>query len=133
MPRPALARPGLGQEPVAEQGRLGVAALASEPHVPARLLEGREEMPLPVKRGGGVLFHKMNLHRALPNRSSGLRWSMDLRYQPTGQPTGRPAFPGFVARSRANPDSELKDPAAGAQAAQRRPKRRSMSASFSST
>jgi hypothetical protein len=58
-----------------------------------------------------VLFHKMNIHCALPNHSRDLRWSVDLRYHPTGQATGRPAFPGFVARSRANPASELRDPA----------------------
>ncbi len=86
-------------------------ALASEPQVPGRLMEGREAVPLPVKRGGVVLFHKMNVHRALPNRSDSLRWSMDLRYHPTGQASGRPAFPGFVARSRSNPSSELHDAA----------------------
>ena len=85
------------------------AELASEPHVPALVMEGRPDVPLPVKRGGVVLFHKMNIHRALPNRSNGLRWSMDLRYHPTGQASGRPAFPGFVARSRSNPASELRD------------------------
>lgn len=83
--------------------------LASEPHVPAALMEGRTVVPLPVKRGGVVLFHKMNLHRSLPNRSNRLRWSVDLRYHPIGQATGRPAFPGFVARSRSNPSSELRD------------------------
>ncbi|MCY4110061.1 MAG: phytanoyl-CoA dioxygenase, partial [Chloroflexi bacterium] len=36
----------------------------------------------------------------------------DLRYQPTGQPTGRAFFPGFVARSRKDPSSELHDHAA---------------------
>lgn len=85
-------------------------ALASEPQVPGKLMEGREPVPLPVSRGGIVLFHKMNVHRALPNRSNSLRWSIDLRYQPTSQPTGRPAFPGFVARSRSDPASELRDP-----------------------
>lgn len=35
--------------------------------------------------------------------------SLDLRYQPAGQPTGRPAFPSFVVRSRAVPDSVLAD------------------------
>jgi phytanoyl-CoA hydroxylase len=90
------------------------AALASEPHVPERLMARREAVPLPVKRGGVVLFNKMNIHRALPNKSTGLRWSMDLRYHPTGQASGRPAFPGFVARSRANPDQELRDPVAWA-------------------
>ena len=86
-------------------------ALASEPQVPGKVMEGRRAVPLPVRRGGVVLFHKMNVHRALPNRSDGLRWSMDLRYHPTGQASGRPAFPGFVARSRSNPASELSDPA----------------------
>ncbi len=38
-----------------------------------------------------------------------------LRYSPVGQPTGRPWFPGFVARSRSDPVSVLNDPAAWAQ------------------
>jgi hypothetical protein len=38
---------------------------------------------------------------------------MDLRYQPIGQPTGRPAFAsaGFIARSAARLDTVLRDPA----------------------
>ena len=83
--------------------------IGAEQNVPEILLRERKAVPLPVKKGGAVLFHKMNVHRALPNTSGGLRWSMDLRYQPTGMATGRPAFPGFVARSRSNPDSELRD------------------------
>jgi ectoine hydroxylase-related dioxygenase (phytanoyl-CoA dioxygenase family) len=78
-------------------------------------MEGHDAVPLPVRRGGIVLFHKMNVHRALPNQSNDLRWSMDLRYHPTGQATGRPAFPGFVARSRTSPESELRDPVAWSQ------------------
>ncbi len=92
------------------------AELASEPHVPDRMLRERPPRALPVKRGGVVLFHKMNVHCALPNRSKSLRWSMDLRYHPVGQATGRPAFPGFVARSRRDPASELHDPEAWAAA-----------------
>jgi hypothetical protein len=34
---------------------------------------------------------------------------MDLRYQETGLPSGRPHYPDFVARSRSNPSSELTD------------------------
>jgi ectoine hydroxylase-related dioxygenase (phytanoyl-CoA dioxygenase family) len=90
-------------------------AIASEPQVPDKLMQGRNAKPLPVKKGGAILFHKMNVHRALPNLSDGLRWSMDLRYHPTGQATGRPAFPGFVARSRTNPEQELRDAAAWSQ------------------
>ena len=89
-------------------------ALASEPHVPDALMAGARPRALPVRRGGVVLFHKMNLHCALPNRSDRLRWSVDLRYHPVGQASGRPAFPGFVARSRAHPESELHDPLAWA-------------------
>ncbi len=84
-------------------------AIASEPQVPDKVMKDRAAVPLPVKKGGAVLFHKMNVHRALPNLSDSLRWSVDLRYHPTGQATGRPAFPGFVARSRANPETELRD------------------------
>lgn len=86
------------------------ADLASEPQIPGKLI-GKKPVPLPVKKGGVVLFHKMNIHRALPNRSEDLRWSMDLRYHPVGQASGRSAFPGFTARSRSAPDTELRDPA----------------------
>lgn len=83
-------------------------ALAREPQIPGALI-GRKATPSPAWRGGVVLFHKMTVHRASPNRSDGLRWSMDLRYHPVGQATGRPAFPGFVARSRSAPETELRD------------------------
>ena len=63
----------------------------------------------PLKRGGVLFFHRLNCHSSLPNNSDNIRWSFDLRYNPTGQPTGRSAFPGFVARSRSNPESELHD------------------------
>lgn len=85
-------------------------ALASEPQVPAKVMAGSRAVPLPVRRGGAILFHKLNVHRALPNRSRGLRWSADLRYHPVGEPSGRPAFPGFIARSRSDPSRELHDP-----------------------
>ncbi|MBV9170984.1 MAG: hypothetical protein JOZ81_12965 [Chloroflexi bacterium] len=54
------------------------------------------------------------MHCSLNNRTDDeVRISMDLRYQPVGQPTGRPAFApaGFVARSRAHPEQVLRDPA----------------------
>lgn len=68
-------------------------------------------MGLPCKRGDVVLLDQFTEHTALPNKSDQLRWSFDLRWNPIGQPTGRPAFPGFVARSRQNPTSQLRDPA----------------------
>ena len=77
-------------------------------HIPDQLLGG-QAVPLPVKRGAVLLFHHLTKHASLTNTSDGIRWSFDLRYQPIGQPTGRPAFPGFVARSRKNPASEVTD------------------------
>ncbi len=85
-------------------------AIPREPSVPESIINGRTGNALPVKRGGVIIFHKQNIHCSLPNRSQQMRWSLDLRYHPVGQASGRPAFPGFVARSRSNPEAELKDP-----------------------
>jgi hypothetical protein len=63
-----------------------------------------------MKRGSVLFFHRLNCHSSLPNKSDNIRWSFDLRYNPIGQPTGRGAFPGFVARSRSNPGCELHNP-----------------------
>jgi ectoine hydroxylase-related dioxygenase (phytanoyl-CoA dioxygenase family) len=65
--------------------------------------------PVPVKAGGAVLFNPLTPHASLANTSDGYRWSFDLRYNVTGQPTGRSQFPEFIARSRSNPASELRD------------------------
>lgn len=85
------------------------------PHCPYRQTEiarghlDGEPMPLPVGAGGIVMLHPLIPHSSLPNVSDGIRWSFDIRYSRTGQPTGRSHFPDFVARSRANPSSELRD------------------------
>jgi len=70
-----------------------------------------DPVSLPMKPGDVLLLTQLTCHSSLSNVSHEMRWSFDLRYQPIGKPTGRPAFPGFVARSRADPDSELRDPA----------------------
>lgn len=75
--------------------------------IPENLFDIGDSMPVPVKKGGALLLTKKTVHASLPNVSDRIRWSFDLRYQPTGQATGRKAFPGFVARSASNPDSEL--------------------------
>lgn len=64
-------------------------------------------MPLPVKSGGVVIFHPLTPHSSLVNQTDGFRWSFDLRFNVTGQPTGRAHFPAFIARSRARPESVL--------------------------
>ena len=76
--------------------------------IAGRRLAPGPRVPLPVRRGAVVLLHKLTQHASLPNRSGQLRFAFDLRYQPVGQPTGRPAFPGFVARSRKDPGSALR-------------------------
>ena len=48
-------------------------------------------------------------HRSTPNLTDEYRWSLDLRYQPTGQHTGRTGHPDFIARSRQDPACELSD------------------------
>lgn len=65
--------------------------------------------PVPVRKGGVIFMHRLTPHRSTPNYSDQVRWSLDLRYQPTGLPTGRPFHPEFVARSRRNPQSVLTD------------------------
>ena len=66
--------------------------------------------PAPVGKGGVIFMSKYTPHRSSPNRTDWTtRWSLDLRYQPAGTPTGRPCYPDFVARSRADPDSVLTD------------------------
>ncbi len=72
-------------------------------------LSEADAVPLPVRAGGVVLFDPLTPHASLPNTSDGIRWSFDLRYHVTGQPSGRSHFPEFVARSRANPTHELHD------------------------
>lgn len=75
--------------------------------IPDRLLAG-ESIPVPLKPGSLLLLHRLTQHASLSNRSQTIRWSLDLRYQPVGLPTGREEYPGFIARSRANPAQVLK-------------------------
>ena len=86
------------------------------PHCPKRqtaiadgFLDENTAIPLPVKSGGAVIFHPLTPHSSLENKSEQFRWSFDIRFNVTGQPTGRSHFPEFVARSKSNPASVLKD------------------------
>ena len=78
--------------------------------IPGKLLNGKAKS-VPMKRGDVLFLTKLTIHASHSNHSDNIRWSFDLRYNPIGQPTGRGYFPGFVARSRQNPASELHDPA----------------------
>ena len=66
--------------------------------------------PLEVGKGGIVFLNQFTPHHSTSNRTEwDVRWSMDLRYQPTGSPTGRPFHPAFPVRSAANPEQVLTD------------------------
>lgn len=79
--------------------------------IPDNLFDVASAQPLPVKSGGVVLFHPLTVHGSLSNTTSDIRWSFDLRYNVTGDPTGRPMFPEFIARSKTVPESMLTDSA----------------------
>lgn len=80
--------------------------------IPEKIHARSQALPVPMKRGDVLFLHKHTCHSSLPNKSREIRWSFDLRYNPIGQSTGRGAFPGFVARSKAHPEQVLTDPAA---------------------
>lgn len=85
-------------------GRQGV-------HLPDALLEMEQATPVPMMAGDILFMHRHTCHGSLSNVSDRIRWSFDIRYNPSDQPTGRGFLPGFVARSRRDPASELRDPA----------------------
>ena len=77
--------------------------------IPEKLFEADKMKPLTVKRGDAILMNRYTVHGSLSNVSNRIRWSLDLRYNPIGQTTGREAFPGFIARSRQLPEREFRD------------------------
>jgi hypothetical protein len=77
-------------------------------HIPDEI-RGTNFVPVPIRRGGALFLHRRTMHASLRNLSEGARWSFDLRYQPIGQPSGRPWFPTFVVRSHRDPSSEVHD------------------------
>lgn len=82
------------------------------PYVIPKFLKGiGKPVPVPVQQGSVLFMHKCMIHGSYANNSKEVRWSFDFRYHPTHQPKVRDFFPGFVARSRLHPDTELHDPA----------------------
>lgn len=57
-----------------------------------------------------ILINPFVIHCSSPNRSDRCRWSLDLRYQTTGQNTERTVHPDFVVRSRVAPDRLVIEP-----------------------
>jgi phytanoyl-CoA hydroxylase len=62
-----------------------------------------------IKKRGVIFMHRCTPHRSTPNRTDLVRWSLDLRFQPSGLPTGRPFHPEFVVRSEQDPASARTD------------------------
>ena len=58
-----------------------------------------------MQRGDLLFMSAFTPHRGQPNRSDYVRWTMDLRFQKTGTPTGRPSHPEFILRSKQDPTS----------------------------
>ncbi|MEM8788066.1 MAG: phytanoyl-CoA dioxygenase family protein [Pseudomonadota bacterium] len=77
--------------------------------IPKTLVPTERAVSVPCAARSAVIFHPLTPHASLPNRSDRYRWSFDIRYNKSGQPTGRAHFPSFVARSRAAPDTVLRD------------------------
>lgn len=69
----------------------------------AKLLPEKEIVPLPVKAGTAILFNDRCIHKSTPNNSNSVRWSVDLRYQPTDQDPMPQHGAGFLARSKRYP------------------------------
>jgi ectoine hydroxylase-related dioxygenase (phytanoyl-CoA dioxygenase family) len=59
---------------------------------------------LPIEAGGAILFNDRCIHMSTPNNSDHVRWSVDLRYQPTDQDPMKSHGAGFLCRSAAHPD-----------------------------
>jgi len=79
--------------------------------IPESLLPLERVTPLPMCPGSVLLMTPRTVHGSLDNVTENeVRMSFDLRYQPVGEPTGRPAFPGFVARSATHPEAVLHSP-----------------------
>jgi len=98
--------------------RAGVALHCStqdQVGIPDALIPQEQAVPIPLQPGGVLFFHPMCKHGSLENHSDAFRWSFDLRYNPIGESTGRPHFPGFIAQSRRQPQLELQDHAAWVQ------------------
>ena len=83
-----------------QEGYSGTGFLAIEVGEQAR----REAVPLPLRAGGAILFNDRCIHMSTPNHSNQIRWSVDLRYQPTDQDPMPVHGVGFLARSEKHPE-----------------------------
>ncbi len=62
-------------------------------------------LSIEMEPGDALCFTQLLPHRAVPNLSDAVRWSMDIRYEATPTATASGKAQGFVARSLADPGS----------------------------
>jgi ectoine hydroxylase-related dioxygenase (phytanoyl-CoA dioxygenase family) len=64
----------------------------------AEMQESTEGVSIEMEPGDVLCFTQLTPHRALPNRSHAVRWSMDVRFEALEGATGNGLDKGFVAR-----------------------------------
>ena len=67
-------------------------------------LDGLTPLPMPMQVGDALLIHQHLPHVSPPNRSDGVRWSVDIRYQDGRLRVKSVREPGFLARSKERPE-----------------------------
>ena len=65
--------------------------------------QGLQGVSIEMEPGDLLCFTQKTPHRALPNRSDAVRWSLDVRYEATDRATESGRDKGFVARSPRDP------------------------------
>lgn len=92
--------PGLHRGPLHEgwnDPETGYLGLAPE------VRDALEGVSIEMEPGDALCFTQITPHRALSNRSNQVRWSIDVRYEPTAQATAAGQKQGFVAHSPEKP------------------------------
>ena len=94
-------------------GVVPMGLLEHEPEGGTRIKPDRmphiEPVECVMKRGDLLFMSAYTPHRGQANQTDKVRWSMDLRFQKTGTPTGRPFWPEFIVQSKENPSSVQND------------------------
>ncbi len=94
--------PGLHRGPLHEgwnDPETGFLGLAPE------VRDALQGVSIDMEPGDALCFTQLTPHRALPNRSNQVRWSIDVRYEPTAQATAAGQKQGFVAHSPNSPNA----------------------------
>lgn len=89
--------------------RLGYLPHTRDGSIAPHALPRSEPVYAECPKGGVVFLHMLTPHCSTPNISDRVRWSIDLRFQPTGTPTGRSFLPDFPVRSTRVTASVLTD------------------------